>query len=85
MIYLSELVFAALSGWLLAGESLGAKEVAGGALIMVASLLSAWLARETRTDRYWCMIKRLMRGKKARNDFGDNSAITTRRNSNKAQ
>ena len=49
VIYLSELVFAALSGWLLAGETLGAKELAGGALIMAASLLSAWLARETRT------------------------------------
>ena len=45
VIYLSELVFAALSGWLLAGETLGAKELAGGALIMAASLLSAWLAR----------------------------------------
>ena len=29
--------------------ALGVKEVAGGVLIMVASLLSAWLARETRT------------------------------------
>ena len=45
VIYLSELVFAALSGWLLAGETLGPKELAGGALIMAASLLSAWLAR----------------------------------------
>ncbi len=46
VIYLSELVFAALSGWLLAGETLGGKELAGGALIMAASLLSAWLARD---------------------------------------
>ena len=50
VIYLSELVFAALSGWLLAGETLGVKEVAGGALIMAASLLSAWLARASRTN-----------------------------------
>ena len=46
VIYLSELVFAALGGWWLAGETLGAKELAGGALVMTASLLSAWLGRE---------------------------------------
>ena len=44
VIYLSELVFAALSGWWLAGESLGPKELAGGALVIAASLVSAWLA-----------------------------------------
>ena len=48
VIYLSELVFAALSGWWLAGEQLGTKELAGGALVMAASLLSAWLARSPR-------------------------------------
>jgi len=41
VIYLSELVFAAASGWLLAGEALGWKEVAGGVLVITASLLSA--------------------------------------------
>lgn len=46
VIYLSELVFAALGGWWLAGEALGPKELAGGALVMTASLLSAWLGRE---------------------------------------
>ena len=45
VIYLSELIFAAVSGWLLAGETLGAKELVGGALITAASLLSAWLAQ----------------------------------------
>ena len=44
VIYTSELVFAALSGWLLAGEALGWKEAAGGALVIIASLLSAWAA-----------------------------------------
>ncbi len=44
VIYLSELVFAAASGWLLAGEALGWKEAAGGALVIIASLLSAWAA-----------------------------------------
>ncbi len=44
VIYLSELVFAAASGWLLAGEALGWKEAAGGTLVMIASLLSAWAA-----------------------------------------
>lgn len=44
VIYTSELVFAALSGWLLAGEALGWKEAAGGALVIIASLVSAWAA-----------------------------------------
>ncbi len=48
VIYLSELVFAALGGWWLAGEALGSKELTGGAIVMAASLLSAWLARERR-------------------------------------
>ncbi len=45
VIYLSELVFAALGGWWLAGETLGPKEIAGGMLVMGASVLSAWLAQ----------------------------------------
>jgi drug/metabolite transporter (DMT)-like permease len=44
VIYLSELVFAAVSAWLLAGETLDAKSVAGGGLIVCASLISAWRA-----------------------------------------
>ena len=51
VIYLSELVFAALGGWWLAGESLGAKELAGGALVMGASALSAWLGRDRGRDQ----------------------------------
>ncbi len=45
VIYLSELVFAALGAWLLAGETLGPKEIAGGVIVMAASVLSAWQAR----------------------------------------
>ncbi len=45
VIYLSELVFAALGAWLLVGETLGPKEIIGGVIVMAASLLSAWLAR----------------------------------------
>lgn len=41
VILLSELVFAALSSWWLAGEWMGLREWLGGALIAMASLLSA--------------------------------------------
>ena len=44
VIYLSELVFAAVSAWALAGETLDVKSVAGGGLIVCASLISAWRA-----------------------------------------
>lgn len=40
VIMLSELVFAAISAWLLAGEAMGLREWAGGSLIVAASLLS---------------------------------------------
>ncbi len=43
VIYLSELVVAALSSWVLAGETLAAKEWIGGAMIVTASLLSGRL------------------------------------------
>jgi drug/metabolite transporter (DMT)-like permease len=43
MVYLSELVFAALSSWLLAGEVLTAKEWTGGVMIVAASMLSGRL------------------------------------------
>lgn len=41
VIMLSEIGFAALSSWLLAGESMGPREWAGGAMIVAASLFSA--------------------------------------------
>lgn len=41
VILLSELVFAAISSWWLAGEMLGPREWLGGVMIAVASLLSA--------------------------------------------
>lgn len=41
VILLSELVFAALSSWWLAGEMMGAQEWAGGALIALAGLMSS--------------------------------------------
>jgi drug/metabolite transporter (DMT)-like permease len=44
VIFLFELVVAAVSSWLLAGESMTAKEWLGGALIVAASLLSGRLA-----------------------------------------
>jgi drug/metabolite transporter (DMT)-like permease len=43
VIFLSELVVAALSSWLLAGEAMGLKEWAGGAMIVTASLFSGQL------------------------------------------
>ena len=45
VIYLSELVFAAIGAWLLADEVLDAKSALGGALIVGASLVSAYGAR----------------------------------------
>lgn len=41
VILLSELVFAAASSWLLAGETMGLREWIGGSLIVAASLLAA--------------------------------------------
>lgn len=41
VILLSELVFAALASWLLAGETIGAREWVGGVLIAAASVFSA--------------------------------------------
>lgn len=41
VILLSELIFAAISSWWLAGEVLGPREWLGGAMIAMASLLSA--------------------------------------------
>ena len=43
VILLSELVFAAISAWLLAGETMGPREWLGGAMIAAASLLSTRL------------------------------------------
>mgnify|MGYP000919703226 CR=1 FL=1 len=47
VIMLSELVFAAVSSWLLAGERMGSLEWAGGSLIVVASLFSGKLEAES--------------------------------------
>jgi len=46
VILLSELVVAALASWLLAGEYMGLKEWAGGALIVLASLFSGHMEKE---------------------------------------
>ncbi|MBA3903135.1 MAG: permease [Rhodocyclaceae bacterium] len=43
VIFLFELVVAAVSSWLLAGEAMGVKEWLGGAMIVVASLFSGRL------------------------------------------
>jgi drug/metabolite transporter (DMT)-like permease len=40
VIFLSELIFAAISSWWLAGESMSLREWGGGALIILAALLS---------------------------------------------
>lgn len=45
IIMLFELVVTALSSWLFAGEMPGPREWAGGACIVLASLLSSWLHR----------------------------------------
>lgn len=44
VIFLFELVVAALSSWLLAGETMGIQEWAGGAMIIAASLFSGRIA-----------------------------------------
>ena len=44
VIYLFELVVAALSAWLLAGEALTPKDWCGGAMIIAAGLLSERIA-----------------------------------------
>ena len=46
VIMLSELVFAAISSWFLAGETMGPAEWAGGGLIVAASLFSGRLEDE---------------------------------------
>ncbi len=45
IIMLFELVVTALSSWLLAGETPGPRECAGGACIVLATLLSSWVHR----------------------------------------
>lgn len=46
VIFLFELVVAAVSSWLLAGETMGPREWAGGALIVAAGLFSGRLGHE---------------------------------------
>lgn len=48
VILLFELVVAAVASYALAGEALRAQDFAGGALIVAASLASAWLERRAR-------------------------------------
>jgi drug/metabolite transporter (DMT)-like permease len=48
IIMLFELVVTALSSWLFAGEVPGPREWAGGACIVAACVLSAWVHRQTR-------------------------------------
>ncbi len=50
VIFLFELVVAALSSWLLAGEALTLKEWLGGAMIVTASLFSGRLEEPPRAD-----------------------------------
>ena len=45
VIFLFELVVAALSSWLLAGETLGTRDWLGGAMIIAASLFSGNMAK----------------------------------------
>jgi drug/metabolite transporter (DMT)-like permease len=45
VIMLSEVGFAAVSSWLLAGEALGLRECMGGAMIVAASVLSAQMEK----------------------------------------
>lgn len=47
VIFLFELVVAAISSWLLAGEQMGVQEWVGGAMIVAASLFSGHLAEAT--------------------------------------
>ena len=44
VIMLSEVGFAAIGAWLLAGEAIGLREWIGGAMIVTASLFSARMA-----------------------------------------
>jgi len=50
VIMLSEVGFAALSSWLLAGELLGLREWIGGAMIVAAAILSAKMERHETTS-----------------------------------
>lgn len=47
VIFLFELVVAAISSWLLAGEAMGAKEWLGGAMIVAASLFSGRMGQDS--------------------------------------
>lgn len=47
VLFLSELVFAAISSYLLAGEEMGVRELTGAALIISASLLSGKIHADT--------------------------------------
>jgi hypothetical protein len=49
IIMLFEIVVTALSAWLLAGETPGPREWAGGACIVLASALSSWVHRTRAT------------------------------------
>ncbi|WP_259295108.1 DMT family transporter [Paraburkholderia sp. DHOC27] len=49
IIMLFELVVTALSAWLFAGETPGPREWAGGACIVLASVLSSWIHRSRAT------------------------------------
>lgn len=46
VLFLSELVFAAISSYLLAGEEMGTQEFIGAALIVAASLLSGQISKQ---------------------------------------
>ena len=50
VIYLFELVVAAASSWLLAGEAMGPREWVGGSMIIAASLFSGRLAVESHQE-----------------------------------
>ena len=45
VIMLSEVGFAAVSAWLLAGETIGVQEWAGGAMIIAASLFTTKMGK----------------------------------------
>ena len=45
VIMLSEIGFAALASWLLAGETLGLRELSGGSMILLASVYSAKMGK----------------------------------------
>ncbi len=46
LLMLFEIVVTAISSWLLAGETLGWREVSGGGAIVAASLLSSWFVQQ---------------------------------------